>query len=41
VIANILQNVALHCGEIAALKGLRGGPGYPVAAGQQRETSAG
>jgi hypothetical protein len=37
----MLQNVALHCGEIAALKGLRGLPGYPVPAGQRREAAAG
>jgi len=30
VIVNMLQNVALHCGEIAVLKGLSGMPGYPV-----------
>lgn len=41
VIGNMLQNVALHCGEIAALKGLRGLPGYPIPAGQHRETAAG
>jgi hypothetical protein len=41
VVANMLQNVALHCGEIAVLKGLQGGPGYPVPAGQPRETAAG
>src|SRR5262245_28875814 len=41
VVANMLQNVALHCGEIAVLKGLQGGAGYPVPAGQLRETAAG
>jgi hypothetical protein len=41
VIGSMLQNVALHCGEIAVLKGLRGVPGYPVPAGQQREAAAG
>jgi DinB superfamily len=41
VVGNMLQNVALHCGEIAALKGLRGLPGYPVPAGQQREAATG
>jgi DinB superfamily len=41
VIANTLQNVALHCGEIAVLKGLRGGAGYPVPGGQRQETAAG
>jgi hypothetical protein len=30
VITNMLQNVALHCGEIAVLKGLHGRSGYPV-----------
>jgi hypothetical protein len=30
VVANMLQNVALHCGEIAVLKGLNGRPGYPA-----------
>jgi hypothetical protein len=41
VIGNMLQNVALHCGEIAVLKGLQGDPGYPVPAAQQRATAAG
>jgi DinB superfamily len=36
VIANMLQNVALHCGEIAVLKGLNGAAGYPVPGDQQR-----
>jgi hypothetical protein len=40
VIANMLQNVALHCGEIAVLKGLRGMAGYPIPAGAQPETAA-
>jgi hypothetical protein len=34
VITNMLQNVALHCGEIAVQKGLRGISGYPVPAGR-------
>jgi len=41
VITNMLQNVALHCGEIAALKGLSGQTGYPVPAAQPQETAAG
>jgi hypothetical protein len=41
VVANMLQNVALHCGEIAVLKGLQGATGYPVPAGPQREAAAG
>jgi len=41
VIANMLQNVALHCGEIAVLKGLQGDSGYPVPVGRPRETAAG
>ncbi len=38
VIANMLQNVALHCGEIAVLKGLNGASGYsyPVLVDQQK-----
>lgn len=35
VVANMLQNVALHCGEIAVLKGLQGLSGYPVPGQQQ------
>jgi hypothetical protein len=41
VITNMLQNVALHCGEIAVLKGLSGQTGYPVPAAQPQETAAG
>jgi len=37
VITNMLQNVALHCGEVALQKGLRGATGYPVPTGPQPE----
>jgi hypothetical protein len=40
VVANMLQNVALHCGEIAVLKGLSGVPGYPVPGQQERTATA-
>jgi hypothetical protein len=41
VIGNMLQNVALHCGEIAVLKGLGGETGYPVPGGEPQEAAAG
>ena len=41
VITNMLQNVALHCGEVAFQKGQRGATGYPVPVGAQPEPAAG
>ena len=41
VITNMLQNVALHCGEVAFQKGLHGETGYPVPIGAQPEPAAG